>query len=119
MFETQTSLLAKTIAKALGKTTLGGYNAAPCSYFDGLYDYFNQNEQSYHAAWSGQKWNGPCVKINLFRLIFIIQQPYKDQSNNIVYYLLEAIKVIKLSFTMVIGMMWFLIMTQLKTLNKS
>jgi len=76
VFETQASLLAKNLAKALGKTTDGISNitnAAPCSYFDGLYDYFNQNEQAYHAAWSGQKWNGPCVKVNLFRLKLVIQ----------------------------------------------
>lgn len=53
----------KSLARAKNQT-ISGYNAAPCSYFDGLYDYFNLNADAYHAAWAGQKWNGPCATLD-------------------------------------------------------
>lgn len=37
------------------------FNGAPCSYFDGMYNYFNLHEVEYRAKFAGQKWNGPCV----------------------------------------------------------
>lgn len=43
------------------------YNAAPCAYFDGVFDYFNQNEEAYHVKWSGMKWNGPCVNYSIIQ----------------------------------------------------
>jgi serine carboxypeptidase-like clade 2 len=41
--------------------TQGKYNGAPCSYFDGMLNYFGLHEVEYRAKWSGQRWNGPCV----------------------------------------------------------
>lgn len=55
----------KTLAKQLNKTVSSRFNGAPCAYFDGVFDYFNLNEESYHGKFTGQKWNGPCVKIYL------------------------------------------------------
>lgn len=37
------------------------FNGAPCAYFDGIYDYFNTNEEQFHAKFKGMVWNGPCV----------------------------------------------------------
>lgn len=41
------------------------FNGAPCAYFDGVYDYFNKNEEQFHAKFKGMVWNGPCVLIFL------------------------------------------------------
>lgn len=38
------------------------FNGAPCAYFDGIYDYFNKNEEQFHAKFKGMVWNGPCVR---------------------------------------------------------
>lgn len=42
----------------------GKYNGAPCAFFDGIHDYFNLNEEAYHAKFPGQKWNGPCAELH-------------------------------------------------------
>ena len=57
----------KSIAKQTNTTVRPRFNGAPCAYFDGVYDYFNINEVAYHAKFSQQKWNGPCVHFKLFR----------------------------------------------------
>lgn len=38
------------------------FNGAPCAFFDGIYYYFNTNEEQFHAKFTGMEWNGPCVK---------------------------------------------------------
>ena len=48
------------LAKAKGEEQKK-FNGAPCAYFDGVFDYFNINEQAYHAKFEGMKWNGPCA----------------------------------------------------------
>lgn len=58
-YHSQESLLMNILAKTRNQKPK--YNAAPCAYFDGLFDYFNINEEAYHAKWQGMKWNGPCV----------------------------------------------------------
>lgn len=63
VFDSQETLLMKTLAKQLNKKVGGKFNGAPCAYFDGIFDYFNIHEVNYHAKFSGQKWNGPCVLI--------------------------------------------------------
>lgn len=45
------------------KTPLNGVIGAPCAYFDGISNYFNLNEEEYHAKFRAQKWNGPCANI--------------------------------------------------------
>ena len=45
------------------------YNAnAPCAFFDGMYSYFNLNQEAFHAKFPGMKWNGPCVLLLSHRL---------------------------------------------------
>ena len=36
------------------------FNGAPCSYFDGVFNYFSLNSAEFHAKDSGMKWLGPC-----------------------------------------------------------
>lgn len=62
---TQQSILRdilKAQRKGLERPT---FNGAPCAYFDGVYDYFNKNEEPFHAKFQGMQWNGPCVIIHL------------------------------------------------------
>lgn len=65
----------KTLAAQTNRTLNKKYNGAPCAYFDGVFDYFNKNQEAYHAKFTGQKWNGPCVIINL------------NQAENITYHI--------------------------------
>lgn len=62
---TQESIL-KDFARAhkMNKTKPQYFTDAPCAYFDGVYDYFNKNEEPYHAKFKGMTWNGPCVTIH-------------------------------------------------------
>lgn len=39
-----------------------GFNDPLCAYWDGLHNYFNQNEEPFHAKFKGQQWNGPCAE---------------------------------------------------------
>jgi hypothetical protein len=54
--------LKKEVAKALNQSLPQGFNASLCSYFDGIFNYFNINNEAYHAKFKREhKWNGPCV----------------------------------------------------------
>lgn len=64
-YESQESMLMRLLAKARKQQPPKKFNGAPCAYFDGVFKYFNLNEVAYHAKWSGQKWNGPCVRFFL------------------------------------------------------
>jgi hypothetical protein len=37
------------------------YNDSTCAYFNGIHDYFNNNDEAFHAKFKGQPFNGPCV----------------------------------------------------------
>lgn len=52
-------MLFKVLSKATGQKVPKKFNGAPCAYFDGVFNYFNLNEEAYHAK--KHKWNGPCV----------------------------------------------------------
>ena len=94
----------KSLARAKNQT-ISGYNAAPCSYFDGLYDYFNLNADAYHAAWAGQKWNGPCVHIYLHRQLLTTMSISRAPLRSTDTFSLELTRTIKLSFTTETGTM--------------
>lgn len=61
-FESQQTMLMKTLSKTRKTKIPERFNGAPCAYFDGVFNYFNINEVAYHAKVTGQKWNGPCVQ---------------------------------------------------------
>lgn len=45
-----------------GRPQIPKFNGgAPCAFFDGVYNYFNLHAVEYHAKFSGQVWDGPCV----------------------------------------------------------
>ncbi len=67
VYHTQESILRDLVMKERKGLEKAKFNGAPCAYFDGVYDYFNKNEENYHAAFTGMVWNGPCVILELFR----------------------------------------------------
>lgn len=53
-------MLFKVLSKTTGQKVPKKFNGAPCAYFDGVFNYFNLNEEAYHAK--KHKWNGPCAE---------------------------------------------------------
>lgn len=64
-FETQETMLMKTLSKTRNTKVPDRFNGAPCAYFDGIFNYFNLNDVAYHSKTTGQKWNGPCVHFDV------------------------------------------------------
>ena len=64
----QESILSEIKRQLSGSPPNSKFNGAPCAYFDGIFDYFNLNEEAYHAKFKGQKWNGPCVEDIRYRI---------------------------------------------------
>ena len=59
--QSQQSMLFKLLAKARNEEK-SRFNGAPCSYFDGVFNYFNLNVDAFHPKDTGMKWNGPCLE---------------------------------------------------------
>jgi hypothetical protein len=60
-YQTQQSILKDIIQSQVMGQKNTTFNGAPCAYLDGIYDYFNKNEDQFHAKFKGMVWNGPCV----------------------------------------------------------